>query len=289
MRTPDVSRLAVCAIALIAVACAGSPTAPATAERTAQPSNTTFTVIDGWSRAPVVGAVVAANGLPAVTDASGQVHFPPTKSCVALDVTVAGYLDRRTCVAAPGQVTLWPVANADEAEVTRKWIFTRDQIHGDFWSAPTLITLSPDLAARPDVVATWKAATDAVTQVSQGRITFQWVPNAPEEGVLIETTGTTPSCRVMPPWPLDIGGFCIANDPDVYFLDRLKMSSDKVADPTVALRALLSAVGIRAHSLPGLMNMTRPQPELTEFERKTLGMLGLRRRTVTWPDFDQMQ
>lgn len=286
MKRPDIPRLTACGLALIAVACGASPTAPGAAERTAQASEATFTVIDGWSRAPVVGAVVAANGLPAVTDAAGQVHFPATKSCLTLDVTVAGYLERRTCVA-PGPVTLWPVANAEEAEVTRQWIFTRDQIHGDFWSTPTLITLSPELAARAEVAATWKAATDLVTQVTQGRITFQWVPNAPEEGVLIETAGAIPSCRVTP-WPVDIGGFCIAYDPDVYYLDRLRMSSDKVADPTAALRALLSAVGIRAHSLPGLMNTTRPQPELTEFERKTLGMLGIRRRTVTWPDFDQM-
>lgn len=290
--TADLPRLAVCGLVLIGVACARSPTAPALIDSSSgPPRQTTFTVIDGWSRQPVVGAAVTANGLQVLADTSGQVRFPATKSsCISLDVIATGYLERRMCASAFTQeVALWPMARAEEAEATRNWIFTRDQIRGEYWSTPTLIALSPDLAARSEVAATWTAATNAITQLSQGRIKFQWVPSAPEEGLVIEAAGTPPSCSVVPPWPFELGGFCVAYDPAVYFLDRLNVRSDRLVDRSTALRALLSAVGIRAHPLPGLLNMTRPQPELAEFESKTLGMLGLRQHTVTWPDFDQIQ
>jgi len=37
------------------------------------------------------------------------------------------------------------------------------------------------------------------------------------------------------------------------------------------------------------MNAVRPEADLSVFERKTLGMVGLRLRTVTWPDYDQVE
>jgi hypothetical protein len=184
---------------------------------------------------------------------------------------------------------LWPVANADESEATRTWIFNNDRIGGDYWSAPTHIALGPELSARAGIAETWSAATDAISEVTQGRIRFQWVTSAPEEGLLVVAAGAPVSCSVVPPWSFEIGGFCMKYDPSVYYLDRLQVSPDRLADRSTALRALLSAVGIRAHSLRGLMNMTRPESDFSEYERKTLGMLGLRPRTVMWPDYDQIQ
>lgn len=287
------SRLAAFGLVVLAVACGRSPTAPdqPSASRDAVSGQTTFTIINGGSREPVAGATVTANGGQGLTDALGQVQFPATPSnCLTIEVKAVGFLERRTCGSANArQITLWPVANADESEVTRKWIFNHDQISGDYWSAPTRIALAPELSARAGVADTWRAATDAISEVSQGRIRFQWVASAPEEGLLVVAAGAPVSCSVLPPWSLEIGGFCVRYDPDVYYLDRLQVSPDRLADPRTALRALLSAVGVKAHSLPGLMNMTRPESDFSEYERKTLGMLGLRPRTVMWPDYDQIQ
>jgi hypothetical protein len=248
-------------------------------------------MINGWSRAPVAGATVTVNGREGLTDALGQVQFPATPSnCLTIEVKAAGFLERRACGSADvHQITLWPVANADESEATRQWIFNNDQIRGDYLSARTLIALGPELSARPGIAATWSAATDAISEVSQGRIRFQWVTSAPDEGLVVVPAGAAASCSVLPPWSFEIGGFCVKYDPNVYYLDRLQISTDRLADRSTALRALLSAVGIRAHRLPGLMNMTRPESDFSEYERKTLGMLGLRPRTVMWPDHDQIQ
>ena len=70
---------------------------------------------------------------------------------------------------------------------------------------------------------------------------------------------------------------------------RHRMKGKWLADPQTALRGLLSAGGIKTHTLPGLMNAVRPDADLSVFERKTLGMVGLRPVTVTWPDYDQVQ
>jgi len=290
MRALILRRLAVCSLVLIC-ACGGSPTAPGVTDSAGHTSDTTVTVIDGRSHAPVVGALVTVIGLQFVTDASGRVRFPATKSnCVSMELMATGYLERHTCAPPSTEpVALWPIASAEEAEATRTWIFTRDRILAEFWSFPTAIALSPELAARSDVAATWADATNAITQVSQGRIKFQWMRSVPEEGLLIEAAAATPSCSRVPPWPFEVGGFCVSIDPAIYFLDRVNVRSDLLTDRSTALRAVLTSVGIKVHTLPGLLNMTRPEPELTEFERKTLGMLGLRQRTVIWPDFDQIQ
>ncbi len=290
--TAVLSRLVGCGLVLVAMACGRSPNAPSPIDSSGgPPEQMTFSIIDGWSRASVPGAVVTANSQQALTDASGEVRFPvSSSSCMTVDVMATGYLERRTCASSSNrQITLWPMASADEAEVTRQWVFTNDQIRADFWSGLTSIALSPELAPRADVVEAWGAATAVITQVSQGRIKFEWVASAPEEGLLVEATDTPPSCSVVPPWPFQVAGFCVGYDPSVYFLDRLRVKSDRLVDRSTALRALLSALKIRAHTMPGLLNLTRPEAELSAFERKTLGMLGLRSRTVMWPDFDQIQ
>ena len=292
MKAALLARLVGCGLVVVTIACGRSPAAPREiGSPNAPPGQTTFTILDGWSRAPVAGATVTANGQQAVTDGSGEIRFAWTSSsCMTMDVMAAGYLERRTCGSASNpQITLWPISSAEEAEAIRNWIFTKDRIEGYAWSGFTFIALSPDLAAREDVAAMWSSEANVVNQVTQGRIRFQWVASAPEEGLLVEATDTMPSCSVTPPWTFDVAGFCVEYDPAVYYLDRLRVKSDRLVDRSSVLRALLSAVKIRAHTLPGLLNLTRPEAELSEFERKTLAMLGQRPRTVTWPDFDQIQ
>ncbi len=62
----------------------------------------------------------------------------------------------------------------------------------------------------------------------------------------------------------------------------------RMADERVALRAMLYELGLRPHTLPGLMNATQPADTLSDFERRTLHMLSLRVRRyplgVAWPD-----
>lgn len=284
------SRLMAFGLIVIVVACGHSPAAPGQLPvSTDSAGQTTFTISSGETAQPVVGAAVTANGTQALTDDAGQVRFPATSSnCAVMDVKAAGFLDRRTCGSSiDRQITLWPIANADEEEDTRRWIFYDDRIDSG-WLA-TQIALAPELAARSDVAETWRAAADTLDLVSRGRIKFQWVTSAPDEGLVLEAAVTPLSCSVAPPWPYEIGGFCVKYDPSVYYLDRLRVAPERLTDPVTALRALLSAVGIKAHSLPGLLNAARPENELSGFERKTLGMLGLRRRTVIWPDDDHIQ
>jgi hypothetical protein len=286
------SRLVAFGLIVIVVACGHSPAAPGQPSGSTDPTGqTTFTISSGETAEPVVGAVVTANGTQALTDDAGQVRFPATWStCVVIDVKAAGFLDRRTCGSSiDRQITLWPIANANEEEDTRRWIFYYDRIDGGHWLGPTQIALAPELTARAGVAETWRAAAETLDQVSRGRIKFEWVTSAPEEGLVLEAAVTPLSCSVAPPWPYEIGGFCVKYDPSVYYLDRLRVAPERLTDPVTALRALLSAVGIKVHTLPGLLNAARPESELSGFERKTLGMLGLRRRTVTWPDDDHVQ
>lgn len=290
---PYLRRLGAFGLVLAVVSCGRSPTAPGGSSTTSDHvgAQTTFTIVNGWSREPVAGATVTANGGDVLTDASGHVQFSATgSSCVTMTVRAGSFLERRTCASASGgQITLWPVANADESDVTRRWIFRNDQISREYWSAPVRIALGPELAARAGVAETWSAAADAISQVSQGRIRFQWVTSAPDEGAFIVAADTSLSCSLAPPWPFEIGGFCVKYDDNVYALDRLQVSADRLTDRSTALRALLTEVGIKGHDLSGLMSITRPETDFSEYERKTLGMLGLRPRTVVWPDYDQIQ
>jgi len=279
------SRLAAFGLILIAVACGRSPAAPGQLPGSTGPAGqTTFTISSGETGEPVAGATVTASGTQVRTNAAGEVRFPATLPNCAIDVKAAGFLDRRTCGSSIArQITLWPIANADEEEDTRRWIFHYDRIDGRYWRGPTQIALGPELMARADVAETWRAATDTLDQVSRGRIKFQWVTSAPEEGLVLEAAVMPLKCSVAPPWPYEIGGFCVRYDDRVYYLDRLRVAPERLTDATTALRALLSGVGIGPHTLPGLLNANRPDSALSGFERKTLGMLGLRPRTVVWP------
>ena len=78
----------------------------------------TYTVLDGWTREPVAGAVVNANGEQTRTDAAGHVRlFTTPPHCLRVQVLAPGFLERNAC--ALPEITLWPIANSDDREATR--------------------------------------------------------------------------------------------------------------------------------------------------------------------------
>ena len=86
---------------------------------------------------------------------------------------------------------------------------------------------------------------------------------------------------------MEAGGLCVFYTP-TYFLDELQVRPDALADGSVALRGLLWwASVLNPHDGPGLLNQTRPASEISEFERKTLHMIGLRRVDLWWPDIER--
>lgn len=265
---------------VFASACGSSPTAPGSVQ-------TTFTVTNGWTREPVAGATVSAgDGMVAHTDASGRLQLRKTGSCLTVAVHATGFLERRTCTAS--EVTLWPIADAQEMEATRTAAFYHDQLRAEWWSVPFDVTFATELRARGDVQETWVAAAYEIAQLTGGRISFRFVESV-GEGYIIAPASFPTVCSDGPRWPIETGGFCTEQTPG-YFVDQIIVLPGRLTDRSVALRALLSVVGgIIPHSLPGLMNTSRPDSELSAFERKTLHMIGLRRSVnVEWPDFDQI-
>ena len=208
------------------------------------------------------------------TNASGRLQLRKTGSCVTVAVHAIGFLERRTC--SSSEVTLWPVADAQERETTRTAAFRHDQLRAEWWSIPFDVTFATELRARPDVQETWVAAAYEVAQLTGGRISFRFVESV-GEGYIIAPASFPTVCSDGPRWPIETGGFC-TEQTSGYFVDQINVLPGRLTDRSVALRALLSVVGgIIPHSLPGLMNTSRPDSELSAFERKTLHMIGLRR------------
>ena len=74
-----------------------------------------------------------------------------------------------------------------------------------------------------------------------------------------------------------------------YFVWRITVAPGLIDRPDVALRALLHAYTLRPHVLHGLMNINRPDTQLSVFERKTLHMMSLRwPAVVEWPDLEHL-
>jgi hypothetical protein len=297
---------------IFAAACSGPPTAPGqpqpppsvtsgppTAPAEPQPPQpplpvvTTFTVTNGWTGEAVAGALVSADGIQAATDSAGQVRLVKTGNCLKIDVTASGFLERRTCSAAA--ITLWPVADEEEREATRTMAFRNDQTLRGAFSSLTLIevSLAEDLRNRSDVMQTWTFAANELQRLTLNRISIRFVDPFPaghsDGGFVIAPAGAPPDCFVSlaPPWPIETGGFCEGWAPEYDYILRINVLPDRLTDGSVALRALLvGGLGMRPHAMPGLMNSTRPDRELSTFERKTFHMIGLRYGRVMWPDLE---
>ena len=287
-------RVAGYALLVFASACGDQPTGPARSPGPspipgpppgpAEPVETTFTVTNGWTGQPVAGATVSANGAQVVTNAAGQIRLMKGDGCVTVEIVASGFLERRTC--ATSEITLWPISDAAERAATRLF-FVKDEIRKDWRHLPTAVMFALELRTRDDVVDTWTAAADEIDVLTARRFSFEFVETIPEYLLVIAPATLPPVCSLAPPWPIDTGGFCVQYT-SAYYVDNINVPPDRLTYESIARRALLSVgTWLQPHSAPGLLNKDRPDHQLSEFERKTLHMIGLRKGVdVQWPDFD---
>lgn len=284
---------------LTSVACSGTPTGP-TPRLPLPPSGSTalpengirpIAVIDGWTGAAVANVrVIAPNGGEVVTDGAGRATV--TVSCAPATFVATGYLQRRVrCLSATvgaGQpVTLWPVRDELEALETRQFVGAMRSMRAT--DMPTY--LGQDLQTHPDLAAVWQAAAAEVRRLTGGRwlVLVNATADAPrnsDDYYLV--TGTPSAAGCDHPWyrtrnRIDVDGFCYGTAAG-YFAVELRVAAARLADPDVVLRTLLTASGAGRHALDGLMNDERPAAALSDFERKTLHMVGLRTERSGWPD-----
>jgi hypothetical protein len=257
----------------------------------APPTRTALQVVDGWTGAAVAGVQVAVDGAPYATDVSGQAETP--LPCQRATFTARGYLERsivcRVDLLYQPQpvITLWPVADEAEREATRRAVFPDGRLS---FGQPTDRGVDFDTAlANIDVVrATWAHAGRRVSELTSGRVVPTFGPLRSDEGYIVAEAGDPPGCtHSWFAWSFAVSGFCWDRTPD-YFIYRLMVASTLLERDDVALRALLYGWGLQPHSLPGLMNETRPSSALSDFELKTIHMASLRGNArVGWPDIEQ--
>lgn len=261
------------------------PTAPVLSGR--------LTVTDGWTGAPVPQARVTVGVEAVFTDAAGQFTVDTTAPCQRTTIVASGYLDRRlNCLpsAGPAQrtaVTLWPVKDDAERSALQVFAFRG---RGETLVQPydLILEMQPDSNAADAITAAWQRAGATLDAASAGaaRVHFQ---SLVDDGAIVSPWASPADCASAIPlaWSIDVSGFCLGRAVG-YFAHMLFVSPARIGDERVALRAMLYELGLRPHTLPGLMNATQPADTLSDFERRTLHMLSLRVRRyplgVAWPD-----
>jgi len=247
-------------------------------------------VTNGWTNAPVPQAVVAMDGASVVTDQAGQLDLVATSACVPATVAAPGFLERRLrCLPSATEprapVTLWPVDSEDERAALKAIAFPYGRLTRLYLPE---VAFSVTLADRDRVVTVWQAALARLRTTNQGFNATLLTNQAGEldEGVIVAPWQSIADCSASASlWPYAAAGFCLQNYPSSYFGEIVLARTDpaRVATEGMAWRVLLYAAGLRPHGLPGVLNATRPDDTLSEFELRTLHMMGLR-DGVLWPD-----
>ena len=209
--------LVICVLLACASACGGSDTTRGPAGPTTfntpppapppppPPGEVTYTVLDGWTREPVAGAVVNANGEQTRTDAAGHVRlFTTPPHCLRVEVLALGFLERSTC--ALPEITLWPIVNSDDREATRIAAFGYvDSITTTGRVMPIGVNLG---AYRPDVLRVWRAAADEIRELTSGGVIFSFDVVGFVEGTILVTPGSVDACAKSNLKPTETFGFC---------------------------------------------------------------------------------
>ena len=264
-------------------------------------------VVDGFSLAPVPSARVGLEGRTYTTDSQGRIELDAAVPCAATTVNAVGYLERRmTCLSSTtsggtAPVTLWPAASPEERTALQQFAF-RGQVNLVFPSVQA-IGLSDEVPDRAATTAAWQRAAEALSGATRGRLMAR-VPVdvvAEGEGVVVAPWVNATQCSATTHydetgpfrtflWPLAVSGYCWQAAPNA-FTSVLRVAAPQIARDTTALRALLAGAGFSPHALPGLMNRTNPDDALSDFERRTLHMVGLRAQSwpsrINWPDSEQ--
>lgn len=252
-----------------------------------------LTVTNGWTNAPVAQALVTIGAETVVADAAGQFEVTAAGPCVGARIVAPGYLDRRVNCLPPAAsqgrmaVTLWPVENDAERAALREFAF-RGFPGIQVQPYAVSLEIASDVANRKAVVEAWQAAGRTIATMTGGAANLRIEP-LDEDGAVLKPWSTPADCSPDFRWTPSLAGFCGGNRVG-YFAHVLLVAPEFMADERVALRALLYEQGLRPHALPGLLNATRPADTLSDFEMRTLHMIGLRRRPypggVNWPDLE---
>lgn len=264
-------------------------------------------VVDGFSLAPVPSARAVLEGRTYTTDPQGRIELDTPVPCATTAINAVGYLERRlkclsTATAGGGApVTLWPAASPEERTALQQFAF-RGQLNLVYPSVQS-IGLSDEVSDRAATTVAWQRAAQRLAEVSRGRLTAR-VPVdvvAEGEGVIVAPWSDATQCSATTHydetgpfgrflWPLAVSGYCWQAAPNT-FTAVLRVAASQLARDSTALRALLAGAGFSPHALPGLMNRNAPDETLSDFERRTLHMVGLRAQSwpsgINWPDSEQ--
>jgi hypothetical protein len=182
-------------------------------------------------------------------------------------------------------LTLWPIANDVEKAAVQQALFGPGGLTFSTASSEYRFDFEPALAARGEVVDAWMTAAVTVEALSSGRVKVQRASPYGADGFVVDVADAIPACSGSWRLPVAGAGYCFERTQD-YFVAKILVAPTALTAPPVALRALLNAWGLQAHSMPGLLNSTAPADGLSEFERKSVHMASLRGR-VAWPDTEQ--
>jgi hypothetical protein len=245
-------------------------------------------VTDGWTGTPVGGARVETDAFSGVTDPSGVLGVTVSGGCTWLDVEASGYLHRGTKVCGPGGgITLWPVSSQAETDATRDAAFVSDRSNLHLRSQyPLLVGFSDELSRLPDVVGIWQDAARRLQDLGADLISVSPDNHPTDDGLVIARAEAPPRCASWFQWDITVAGFCL-DSTQYYFVHQVKVPSELLDSPDVALRVLLYTTLLGLHDMPGTLNRSHPDAAVSPFEQKTLRMMQLRRaKVVTWPDID---
>jgi hypothetical protein len=244
--------------------------------------------MSGGDGRPVADSTVTINGDVRRTNADG-VAEGTVPAGVMVDVRVDNFLPRTT-TASTDPIALWPVATAEEADAIHLMLY---DWYGD--DVPLVHAASPldiqfDAAITSQVSTSaladvWRAAAEEIAEATDGRIRFV-DPGAGARGhlrITVRSCGNLSICFRQPPYGFgDVVG-------DRQDFEVALGSAAAAVQPDVALRAtVLGAIEFKGGAptpsrFPGVLS---GGSVLSDFERRLLRLVSLRRSGNRWPDRD---
>ncbi len=269
-------------VAVITASCSESPILPSDPlpPQPAPVVRDRLTIVSGWDRTPVFGAIVKMGIQQATTNADGQV-FESSEIGARLDIDAPGFLPRKTTVPANLDVTLWPVTNEQEADAIRSMVYdpadrggaTRPATPDDF-----LVSISYDGADSFTAAPIWRReAANFGMLIGRG---YQVVGNFQYETneVAVQFKPGFRNCTLV-----STMGFCRPSSP----YHEVLVDPQRATDPAVVRRVVASWFLPGPNPLPGLMNIQSPDDTLSLLERQAIHMLLQRARPNRYPDSDR--